>query len=141
MPEQFGKDFVRSISSTGFITEAQQQVRDICEALKGRNFIELLKMSFPDKKWEYGMYALYSIIVTSQNNGMFAAGKTIVDCETFEQIVSSSKGDILLVVSRIKQEELIKACEKCSKVIYEKAQIGDFSITFPAIEFKSILQF
>lgn len=141
LPEQFGKDFVRSISSTGFVTEAKKQVEDICEALKGTNFIDLLKKSFPDKKWEYGLYALYSLIITSQNNGVFVKGKTILDLDTFDQIVSSSKGDILLVVSRIKQDELLRACKKCSKIVYETTQIGEYSITFPVIGFKKILRF
>jgi hypothetical protein len=144
IPERFGKDFVRSISSTGFVTEAQRQVRDICEALKGkngRNFLGLLETSFPGQKWEHCLYALYSLIVTSQNNGVFAAGKTIVDYNTFEQIVSSARGDILLIVSRMTQKELLKACRKCSEVVYEKVQIGKYSVTLPAIAFRSILQF
>ena len=141
IPEKFGKDFVRSISSSGSVTEAQKQIQDICKALEGRNFYDLLKKSFPKKKWEFGTYALNSIIVTSQNNGVFTAGKTIVDCNTFEKIVSSFKGDILLILSRMKQEELIRASEKCTEIIYDQAQIGQYIVTLPTIGIKSLIEF
>lgn len=86
------------------------------------------------------MYALNFDMVTSQNTGVFLGGKIVIDCETFERILRSSKGGILYVPSRVKKEELMKASLKCSKIYHQKAQMGSYVVTFPFIGIHSLLQ-
>lgn len=139
IPEMFGKDFIRSISSTGFITKAQKQINDISKVLKGKSFYKLLKSNFPNTKLGFGLYALNFLIVTSQNIGVFSSGKTIIDSETLERFLESSESDILKLLTCLKRENLLSACKKCSEIIYKRVNIGSFEITFPVISLKSLL--
>jgi hypothetical protein len=139
IPEKFGKDFVRSISSKGYLTKAAKQNRDTRKALSGKNFYRLLKKNF-GTALGFGTYALYFLNITSQNVGVFFWEGTTIDYESFESILDSSKGDILHVMQGLKRNRMIKACKKCSKIHYNKAKIGPHEVSFPVIEFASMLQ-
>jgi hypothetical protein len=139
IPEKFGKDFVRSISSKGFLAKAAKQTREIRNALSGRNFYKLLMKNF-GTTLGFGTYALNFLTITSQNIGAFFWEGTTIDCESFERILKSSKGDILHVLLGLKRDKMIGACKKCSKIQHDKAKIGIYEISFPVIELTSLLQ-
>ena len=139
IPEKFGKDFVRSISSKGFLTRAAKQTRDIRNALSGENFYKLLRKNF-ETTLGFGTYALNFLTITSQNIGAFFWEGTTIDYESFERILRSSKGDILHVLLGLKRDRMIEACKKCSKIQHDRAKIGAYEVSFPVIEFTSLLQ-
>lgn len=139
IPEKFGKDFVRSIGSKGFLTKAAKQIKDIGNALGPYKLHRLLTTSFPGVMFEYGKYGLNFLIITSQNIGVFFEEGVIIDYETLGRILKSSKGDILRILNGLKKDQLIQACKRCSRIRLNKSKIDKYEVQVPQIEIISLL--
>lgn len=142
IPEIFGKDFVRSIGSKGFLPKAKKQLDTIQKSLDPIKLRKFLIDRYPDGEFEYGIYALNFLIITSNNIGVFYSegDYKIIDWETFNKIVKSSKGDILHILRSLNKELLFESCKKCSDVTWIQSKIGEYEVEIPVISLKSFLE-
>lgn len=142
IPESFGKDYVRSVDPKGFLPKAKKQldtIRDLFDPIKFRNY--LIKR-YPEGGFEYGVYALNFLIITSYNIGAFfsAGDYRIIDWENFRKIIQSAEGDVLHILRSLDKELLYESCLKASKVVWIEGKVGKYNLTVPAIGLNSLME-
>jgi len=142
IPELFGKDFVRSVGPKGFLPKAKKQLDKIKESLDPVKLRDFLVSRYPDGEFEYGVYGINFLIITSNNIGVFFSegDYRIIDWETFRKIIISSQGDILHILRGLNKELLFESCKNCSNVTLFKTSIGKYNVEIPVISIKSLLE-
>lgn len=135
LPAYWAKDYLRSLNKGG-LSKAFSQVRRVVETLGSESGAELLAervLSLDPDPLGDGHIALKSLIVTSQNSGMFFEGESsriaIIDYRTLGQMVKASDGDVVYI------NEMLKAVRDApppniSKVNVEVAEI---MVTYDAV--------
>ena len=142
IPEIFGKDYVSSVGPKGYLTKALDQIRKIHSLLDGHRFLDLLKKSLPQELFEYELYALIFLVITSHNVGVFVArdDAKIIDHQTLSYILQSSKGDILYLLRLLDKEKFNQTCSRCYKILRRKTQFGKFKISMPLVGLVRVLK-
>lgn len=144
IPETFGKDYIASVGHKGHLTEALTQIRKLHGFfLDGKEFLELLKKSLPEDLFEYGLYGLVFLVITSHNIGVFVASKEarVIDHETLRHILRSSRGDILHLLKLLDKKEFNKICGRCYKILRKETRFGKFRVSIPMVGLSRLLQF
>ena len=141
IPETFAKDYVSSVGPKGYLTKALSQIRKIHRFLDGKRFLELLKKYLPEELFEYGLYGLVFIVITSHNIGVFVATDEakVIDHQTFRYILRSSRGDILRLLKLLEKKEFNKICKRCYKILRKETQFGKFKISIPMVGLTRLL--
>ncbi|WP_438303349.1 hypothetical protein ACSHXN_18000 [Streptomyces sp. HUAS TT11] len=108
LPAYWAKDYLRSLNKGG-LSKAFDQVASVLETLGSEAGINLLAervLSLDPTPLSDGHIVLKSLIVTSQNSGMFfekeSSGCTIVDYRTLGQMLKASDGDVVYINGMLK---------------------------------------
>jgi len=142
IPETFGKDYVSSVGPNGHLTKALGQVRKIHKFLDGTEFLELLNKWLPRELFEYGLYGLNFLVITSHNVGVFVAQDEakIIDHRTLRYVLRSSNGDILHLLQLLNKEKFHEICGRYYKILRRKTQFGKFKIDMPLVGLTRVLK-
>jgi len=140
--ESFGKDYVSSVGPKGYLTKSLDQVRKIHSFLNGNQFLELLKKWLPRELFEYGLYALNFLVITSHNVGVFVAQNEakIIDHQTLRYILRSSNGDILHLLELLNKEKFYEICSRYYKILRRETQFGRLKINMPLVGLTKVLK-
>ena len=141
IPETFGKDYVSSVGPKGYLTKALSQVRKIHGFLDGKEFLKLVKKTLPKELFEYGLYGLIFLVITSHNIGVFVATDEakVIDHQTLRYVLRSSRGDILHLLKLLDKKEFGQVCSQCYKILRKEAQFGRFQISIPMVGLTKLL--
>jgi hypothetical protein len=108
LPAYWAKDYLRSLNKGG-LSKAFDQVASVLETLGSEAGINLLAervLSLDPTPLSDGHIVLKSLIVTSQNSGMFfekeSSGCTIIDYRTLGQMIKASDGDVVYINGMLK---------------------------------------
>ncbi|WP_329453551.1 hypothetical protein OG894_44235 (plasmid) [Streptomyces sp. NBC_01724] len=103
LPAYWAKDYLRALN-TGGLSKAFDQVTSVIETLGSEAGINLLAervLSLDPTPLSDGHIVLKSLIVTSQNSGMFfekeSSGCAIIDYRTLRQMIKASDGDVVYI--------------------------------------------
>ncbi|GJF30290.1 hypothetical protein KNE206_29900 [Kitasatospora sp. NE20-6] len=108
LPAYWAKDYLRSLNKGG-LAKAFSQVGGVVETLRSEGGAALLAervLSADPNPLHDGHMVLRSLIVTSQNSGMFfeeeTSRTTIIDYRTLGQMVKASDGDVVYINEMLK---------------------------------------
>ncbi|BCK70024.1 hypothetical protein Srufu_039770 [Streptomyces libani subsp. rufus] len=150
LPAYWAKDYLRALNKGG-LSKAFDQVASALKALgseAGLNLLAERVLSLDPDPLSDGHIVLKSLIVTSQNSGMFFEGKSsqcaIIDYRTLEQMIKASDGDVVYINEMLKRirEAPLPGIAKASvevegvSVTYDVITRSD-PVFFPSHEWKS----
>ena len=103
LPAYWAKDYLRALNKGG-LSKAFDQVTGVLEALRsqaGSNLLAERILSLDPTPLSDGHIVLKTLIVTSQNSGMFfekeSSGCAIIDYRTLGQMLKASDGDVVYI--------------------------------------------
>ncbi|MGI5259580.1 hypothetical protein [Streptomyces angustmyceticus] len=150
LPAYWAKDYLRALNNGG-LSKAFDQVNNVLKALgteAGMNLLAERILSLDPEPLSDGHIVLKSLIVTSQNSGMFFEEKSsqcaIIDYRTLGQMVAASDGDVVYINQMLKavREAPLPEIAKVSveveglSVTYDVVTDSD-PVFFPSHEWKS----
>ncbi len=150
LPAYWAKDYLRALNKGG-LSKAFDQVTSVLEALgseAGSNLLAERVLSLDPTPLSDGHIVLKTLIVTSQNSGMFfekeSSGCAIIDYRTLGQMIKASDGDVVYINRMLKsiREAPLPEIAKMSvdvegvSVTYDVVA-GSVPVFFPSHEWKS----
>ena len=145
LPALWAKDHLRALRADS-IPKAFEQLRRINAILAtevGQRFLVEQIVSLDPSPPDDGLIAVHSLVITSQNAGMFFQEETkstrIIDDRTLARILSRCDGDVVYLLQALR--ELPRLFGESYEQIWETVKIGERTVTYPAAAIKSIVDF
>ncbi|MGW0545695.1 hypothetical protein [Streptomyces altiplanensis] len=135
LPAYWAKDYLRALNKGG-LSKAFDQVDSVVKALASDGGSELLVervLSMDPEPLDDGHIVLKSLIVTSQNSGMFFEEKSskvsIIDHRTLGQLLQASDGDVVYI------GKMLQAIRESRnpKVAKVRVEVEGLSVTYDAV--------
>jgi len=144
IPPQWAKDHLRALNEDS-ISKAFAQMKLIMEFLRTESGKLFLRSMLPEEGLPYFendfLIGCSGLIITSQNAGMFFAGKnqTIIDYRTLDRILRKCDGDVTYVLSALKN--VGNLADEGLSVVPIGCTVGSRMVTYEVVKIASLMDF
>jgi hypothetical protein len=132
VPPGWSKDYLRALNKDS-VSKAFHQVKAISDFLGTEPGVMFLRQQLPaenPKHFDGFVVAVFTLIVTSSNAGMFFSGsdQAIIDFRTLERILRRSDGDVSYIIHMLRH--FAEQADKALKVTTVERQVGNLQVVF-----------